>query len=264
MTNHDLIYLADLNYAESIRETARWANHCEILEQDDLLLIAGGGLTPQNNSAIRVGNHAWPPAEEMLEKVKSFFGSRKRGYSLYVRRHLDSDLEALCSLAKLMKIADTPGMAVHKPILSKGLPTEFKIKSIKDEAGAADFAAVAINSFQSLGMDREIGQKLFENPGRMIRPYNYLVAIYVNERPVSCAMIIFSHTIAGIYWVGTIESFRKKGLAEVCTTIVTNEAFRRGASSVILQASPFGEPIYRRLGFKEFTRYLWYMHFHKG
>jgi predicted GNAT family acetyltransferase len=76
-------------------------------------------------------------------------------------------------------------------------------------------------------------------------------------------MIVFSHSIAGIYWVGTIESFRKKGLAEVCTATVTNEAFRRGASSVILQASPFGEPIYRRLGFKEFTRYLWYMHFHK-
>jgi hypothetical protein len=264
LTNRDLIYLADLNYAESMRETARWATNSEIIEQDDLLLIAGSDSTPVTNSAIRIGNHAGPTAEEMMERVKTFFGNRKRGYSLYVRWHLDSDLETLCQSANLMKIADTPGMAVHEPILSKGLPIDFKIKSIEDEAGAADFAAVAINSFQSLGMNVETGQKIFEKPGRMIRPYNYLTVIYVNEQPVSCAMITFSHTIAGIYWVGTLESFRKKGLAEVCTATVTNEAFRRGASCVILQASPFGEPIYRRLGFKEFTRYLWFMHFHKG
>ena len=259
-----MIYLADLNYAESMRETARWATNSEIIEQDDLLLIAGGGLTPETNSAIRVGNHTGPPAEEMMERIKTFFGSRNRGYSLYVRRHLDSDLEALCQSLKLIKIFDTPGMALYEPIPIKGLSADFKIKSIEDETGAADFAAVAIKSFQGLGMNVEIGQKIFENPGRMIRPYNYLAVVYVNERPVSCAMIILSHSIAGIYWVGTLESFRKKGLAEICTATVTNEAFRRGASSVILQASPFGEPIYRRLGFKEFTRYLWYMHFRKG
>ncbi|MGA3086018.1 MAG: GNAT family N-acetyltransferase [Thermodesulfobacteriota bacterium] len=263
MTNHDLIYLADLNYAESMRETARWATNSKIIEQDDLLLIAGGGSTPQTNSAIRVGNHAGPPAEEVMERIETFFGNRKPGYSLHVRRHLDSDLEILCQSAKLMKISDTPGMAVHEPILIKELPADFKIKSIEDETGAADFASVAIDSFHSLGMSVEFGKNIFEKPERMLRPYNYLAVVYVNERPVSCAMIVFSHSIAGIYWVGTIESFRKKGLAEVCTATVTNEAFRRGASSVILQASPFGEPIYRRLGFKEFTRYLWYMHFHK-
>ena len=264
MTNHDLIYLADLNYAESIRETARWTTNSEIIEQDDLLLIAGGGSTPQTNSAIRVGNHAGPPAEEVMERIRVFFGNRNRGFSLYARRHLDSDLEHLCRSAEMVKISEPPGMSIQGPIRIKELPVDFKIKSIEDETGAADFASVAIDSFQSLGMSVEIGGKIFESPERMLRPYNYLAVAYLNERPVSCAMLIFSHSIAGIYWVGTIESFRNKGLAEVCTATVTNEAFRRGASCVILQASPFGEPIYRRLGFKEFTRYLWYMHFHKG
>jgi hypothetical protein len=261
--NDDLIYLADLNYAESIRETVRWTNHSEIIEQDDLLLIAGGGSTPQTNSAIRVGNHAGPPAEEVMERIRVFFGSRNRGYSLYARRHLDSDLENLCLSAKMMKITESPGMAIQTPIRIKELPSDFNIKSIEDKTGATDFASVAIDSFHSLGMSVEIGKDIFEKPERMLRPYNYLVVAYLNEKPVSCAMLIFSHSIAGIYWVGTLESFRKKGLAEVCTATVTNEAFRRGASCVILQASQFGEPIYRRLGFKEFTRYLWFMHFQK-
>ena len=264
MNNHDLIYLADLNYAESFRETARWTANCEIIEQDDLLLIAGNDSTPVTNSAIRLGNFPYPPAEQVMERVRTFFGNRKRGYGLRLRRHLDSDLEHLCRSAEMVKISEPPGMVIQGPIRIKELPVDFNIKSIEDETGAADFAAVAIDSFQSLGMPIESGGKIFEKPERMLRPYNHLVVVYRNDQPVSCAMLIFSHSIAGIYWVGTLESFRKKGLAEVCTATVTNEAFRRGASCVILQASPFGEPIYRRLGFKEFTRYLWYMHFHKG
>lgn len=264
MKNNDLIYLADLNYAEALRETARWKAESEIIEQNDLLIIAGGDSTPVTNSAIRVGIHAGPPADEVMERVSACFGSRNRGYSLHLRRHMDSDLENLCRSPEMMKISESPGMAIHDPIVIKELSADFKIKRIEDEPGAVDFSTVAINSYRSLGMPVETGKKIFETPERMLRPYNHLVVAYLNENPVSCAMLIFSHSIAGIYWVGTIESARKKGLAETCTAAVTNEAFRRGAGCVILQASKFGEPIYRRLGFKEFTRYPWYMHFHKG
>ena len=76
-------------------------------------------------------------------------------------------------------------------------------------------------------------------------------------------MLIFSHTIAGIYWVGTVSDARGKGLAETCVRAVTNEAFRRGAPLVVLQASKFGAPVYQRMGFTEFTRYPWYMYFVK-
>lgn len=264
MQNNDLITLADLNHAESLQETARWRADSEIMEQDDLLIITGGDSTPVTNSVIRVGIQAGPPADEVMERVSAYFGSRSRGYSLHLRGHMDSDLENLCRSSGMMKISESPGMAVHEPIRTKKLSADFKIKPIEDKPGAVDFSTVAINSYRSLGMPVETGKKIFETPERMLRPYNHLVVAYLNEKPVSCAMVIFSHSIAGIYWVGTIESARKNGLAETCTAAVTNEAFRRGACCVILQASKFGEPIYRRLGFKEFTRYPWYMHFHRG
>jgi hypothetical protein len=264
MTTQDLIFLADLNLAESLREIARWKAQSEIIEQDDLLLVAGGDSTPQTNSAIRVGDQVYPPADEVMDKVRGYFGERNYGYSVHIRRHIDSDLEDLCRSAKMIQISESPGMAIQEPIRIKELPVEFIIKFIEDKSGAIDFASVAIDSFQSLGMAAESGRIIFETPERMLRPYNFLVVAYWNEKPVSCAMIIFSHSIAGIYWVGTIESARKKGLGEICTALVTNEAFRRGAACVILQASQFGEPIYRRLGFQEFTRYPWYMHFHQG
>jgi ribosomal protein S18 acetylase RimI-like enzyme len=264
MTNHDLLYLADLNYAESVRETARWRADSEIIEQNDLLLIYGGDPTPVTNSVMRTGEHSGPPADVILDRVKEYFGNRNLGYSLRLRRHLDSDLERLCQsgeMAKMVKISESPGMSIQEPIRTKDLPSGITVKSIEDKTGAFDFATVAINSYQTLGMPKAIGEKIFKTPEKMLRPSNHLVVAYLNEKPVSAAMLIFSHSIAGIYWVGTMESARRKGLAEACTSLVTSEAFKRGAACVVLQASKFGEPIYLRLGFKEFTRYPWYMYF---
>ncbi|MBI4766136.1 MAG: hypothetical protein HY787_16310 [Deltaproteobacteria bacterium] len=263
MNKHDLIYLADLNHAESIRETGRWKADSEIIEQDDLLMVAGGDKSPATNSAMRIGDHPRPPADEIMDRVRDYFGNRERGYSLHIRRHLDPDLEDLCRSAEMVKISESPGMSIQEPIRMKDLPSGITIKIIEDKSGAVDFASVAIDSYQSLGMPQKIGEKIFATPERMLRPYNHLVVAYLDGKPVSAAMLMFSHAIAGIYWVGTVESARKKGLAEACTSFVTNEGFKRGAPCVILQASQFGEPIYRRLGFQEFTRYPWYMHFNQ-
>ena len=48
---------------------------------------------------------------------------------------------------------------------------------------------------------------------------------------------------------------RGKGLAAACTVAATNEALRRGAEVVSLQASSMGEDLYRRLGYEELYCY---------
>jgi len=60
-----------------------------------------------------------------------------------------------------------------------------------------------------------------------------------------------------------VSGARGNGLAEACVRAVANVAFRRGAPVVVLQASKFGAPVYRRMGFTEITSYPWYMSFVK-
>jgi predicted GNAT family acetyltransferase len=72
---------------------------------------------------------------------------------------------------------------------------------------------------------------------------------------VSGAQVMFSNGIAGVYAVGTAEEARGRGLAELVTRTVTNLAFDLGAPAVTLQASPMGEPIYARMGYRELYRY---------
>ena len=56
-------------------------------------------------------------------------------------------------------------------------------------------------------------------------------------------------------WVACLDDARGKGLGDVVTRRVTNEAFDRGASLVTLEASHFGEHTYARMGYRELYRY---------
>ena len=70
--------------------------------------------------------------------------------------------------------------------------------------------------------------------------------------------MLLSHGIGGVYWVGTTPAGRGRGLAEACTRTVTNIAFDEGARMVTLQASPMGDPIYRRMGYRQIGSYALY------
>lgn len=75
-------------------------------------------------------------------------------------------------------------------------------------------------------------------------------------------MALLSHGIGGIcgiYWVCTLKHARRIGLAEYRVAEVGNAAFAAGARKIILQASKFGEPVYEKIGYREFTRYPWFI-----
>jgi ribosomal protein S18 acetylase RimI-like enzyme len=264
MNNDDILYLSDLNLAEFVREMARWNAESEIIEHNDLLITKSLDQFPVTNVAVRLHRCAEPPCDEAIYRVKSFYRKYNSSFSIHIRRHADADMESVCKSEKMIKVWDNPGMMIEASIPVKALSGEIEIRQVKKSTEAADFASVAIESYKSLGMSADVGSKIFATPDRIIRPYSYLVVGYLRGIPVSSAMVLFSHSIAGIYWVGTIQNARRRGIAEACVGTVTNEAFRRGAAFVVLQASKFGEPIYRRMGFKEFTQYPWYMFFHKS
>lgn len=264
MKTEDRLHLSDLNLAEFVRETARWNATGEIFEQNDLLLTKGAGRTPVTSMAMNLSyakNDS--TGADTFNRIRSFYRERQSGFSIHIRKHADTALESICRQENMNMVSDAPGMMVDKPLPQKPVPQGIEIRQITNVAGVVDFAFVTIKSYQSLDMRPSVGEKIFASPERLLRPYNYLVVAYDMDHPVSAAMVIFSHSIAGIYWVGTVQDARGKGLAEACVSAVTNEALRLGAAFVTLQASKFGEPVYRHMGFTEYTRYPWYMCFNK-
>jgi GNAT superfamily N-acetyltransferase len=91
--------------------------------------------------------------------------------------------------------------------------------------------------------------KLIEQPGW------FIYVGYVDGQPVTSSSLLLSGQTAGVYWVGTIETHRKRGLGEAMTWHALREGARRGATVGILQASNMGKPIYERMGFHVVSPY---------
>ena len=87
------------------------------------------------------------------------------------------------------------------------------------------------------------------------------VIAWEGDQPLATAQVVLSHGVAGVYYVGTVEAARGRGLAELVTRTVTNLGFDLGAALVTLQASSMGDPIYRRMGYREVYRYTTHTRF---
>lgn len=244
----------NLNLLEFTREDARWQRPYTLLEEDGVLLFAGASDFPAyNNGVHRVDDSV--PGQEVVARAQEFFAARGRGFSLWVRdTGEDEDLRAAADAAGIVAFGDSPQMVCRARLPEQPLPDGVEIRIVDDEAGAAAFADIVAVAYVSLGAPEEANRSHFSGRPSLAGPHLSSAVAYLDGAPVSCAQILLSHGIAGVYWVASLEAARGRGLAEAVTRHVTNLGFDLGAADVQLQASSMGEPIYRRMGYEDAYR----------
>jgi hypothetical protein len=251
--------LGHLNLVEFSREQARWAQQHSVLDEGGVCCFAGDSDWPAYNNGVLRYDDATPGAE-VIERARKFFLPRRRGFSLWARdQAADADLRDAIGSAGFGAMFSYPQLICRVPLPEQRPPPNADIRAVEDAAGVADFAEVNAAAYTSYGAPAEATASNFGRAHRFLEPSNHAVVAYVGGAPVAAAMIVCSHGIAGVYWVGTVESARGRGLAEACTRAVTNLGFDLGSHSVQLQASPMGEPIYRRMGYDELYRYTFFL-----
>ena len=262
-TEAELLRLADGNLAEFAREHARWLPPTRIEEHADLLLTACGSRFPAGvwNCALPLsaGSLTTDSASEALERAQHFFGGLARRFSMYARAHRDAALARLCESQGWARLADTPGMVLAQPIAEPPLPAGLRVQRVESEDDARDFVQIMASAYERMLLPAAVTTKLFAQPQRWLAPHCVALTLCDDGKARAGALALFSHGIAGIYWVGTAPDAERRGYARTLVRALGNLAFERGARAVILQASPYGEPVYRRLGYREFTRYALYL-----
>jgi hypothetical protein len=109
----------DRELLDAIRELARWPDGTPIPEKDGIPLLLGGSETPVGftNCVARTDVAALP--ELVLERVAEFFGPQSRDYTVWVRAHVDADLESLLPQRGKRARAESPWMFLdHRPVLA--------------------------------------------------------------------------------------------------------------------------------------------------
>lgn len=248
--------LADANLIEAVREHARWQEPCTLSEEGGVLLMAGANAFAGafRNCVLRVDPRV--PPHEVLERAHAFFRSHGRGYTLLARASRDADLIEVLQAVGMTPLADSPCMLVEAPVAKGELPAGIHIESMSELRHVQDMVRINAEAYQALRLPAAETQVFFGQPQALLSSRVSGFLAYRGEEPVSTALTIHSGEGAGVYWVGTTASAQRMGLAELCTRLATNAGFAAGARVVTLQASPLGEPIYRRMGYTVCDRQL--------
>jgi GNAT superfamily N-acetyltransferase len=217
-----------------------------------------------HNAAARVDNAADPSM--VVDAAREYFGSLGRRFILWATDGRDKDLEAVAIRKGLTLRASgpgSPGMVRDQPVAQIRVPDGVRLKVVGDAADVAVFAHVVGEAYSVRDGLPEDGQNgfmsaartMFANPDSLLSPHTHGKVAYLGHEPVSCAMALHSGGVAGLYWVSTVDTARRRGLGAMVATSVINECFDRGAQVVVLQASDMATATYERMGF---TRVTWH------
>lgn len=250
----------DRNLLDAIREFARWQDGALILEEDGVLLVAGGTEFPVgfSNCAARTDPGTDPVLA--IERAEEFFRPQGRGFTVWVREHVDDDLEAHLQQRGLRPRNESPWMFLTNRPLPTAVPAGV---TLRITAGAEDLPlirTVVTESFGPAGTPTEEIDRMFANPRRVFSPVTRFALATLNGEPAATAMVLLTGGMGGIYWVGTRPKFARRGLGTLCTVAVANAAFELGKPMVGLHSTPMGRAIYERLGFERSpSGHRWYV-----
>jgi ribosomal protein S18 acetylase RimI-like enzyme len=105
--------------------------------------------------------------------------------------------------------------------------------------------------------------RMFELPDDLLGGSDHdglrLLAARIEGVNVAAAMAFDHDGDCGIYNVGTLAAYRRRGFATALTALQLRDAAKRGCSTASVQATPMAERVYAALGFRDLGRYLEYV-----
>jgi ribosomal protein S18 acetylase RimI-like enzyme len=250
--------LGEMNLATMLRHRASHAADGIVREADSVLCVAGGHPRPMPmmNAVFRTDSHA--AADDVLAAGRSFFAA-DRTFVLWSSAHHDDDLDTLARDQHLEPAGELVGMAIE-PLLAAPppLPADVELIPISTTRDIETFVDVVAGSF-SPGELPDHWHAMLGDPAVVLSPEITALITTVDGKPSACAMSLIDGDVVGLYLIGTLPWARSRGLGATVTDAITRMALERGARLAVLQASPMGEPLYRRLGWREVTRYRRYL-----
>ena len=182
---------------------------------------------------------------KVLETGEAFFKKRKLPFRFSFSPGVEEEYVPVLgekgykenSPDPVMTLMDLPDTNIHEKNVD--------IQRVAAPAGLADFQYVVEKSY-SLPQ----GAGPFVITDKVISmPEVEMYVGYMDKRPACVSMLYKTGELGGIYYVGTLDEYRNRGLGKAITSQAVVAAQKKGCTYVGLQASKMGKPVYDRLGF---------------
>lgn len=241
-------------------------------DRDGLLAWTGPHPTPEWINGIARSSHdrgEFATPDAFLGRVAEVFDPIGHGCSAVVRVGLDDDLDVPLQAAGFQLEAEVPVMIVDSPLGAERAPQGVSIEPVLSAADRAAFSrtvAVVYESTEPALVRDGLAARLFADPTSLVGPDRQAVVARWADGPsageaIGCGLVAVAGGLPGLYWIGTVERARGRGLGRAITRRLTDAglALHDGPGAVVaLEATALGLPLYLRLGYREIARYRLY------
>jgi hypothetical protein len=246
----DLALRADENLRAFCSAWAR-ASGGDVWTNGDVLATTSGVPTRAYNQAFIHRVPIDPLAS--FREVRSYIERLRAPVRLRALESLDID-EGVLTGAGFVRYGGIPSLALE-PIDGASPVDEVNIRPVMDEASLALLVRLVAASFE---FPRDVLARVF-TPRLLDNESWHGYLAFVDGAPAATSTLFVNDRVAGIYYVGTLEPHRNRGLGEAMTRRCVIDGAAAGCNMASLQASPMGLPIYERMGFCQIGYYRSYI-----
>jgi ribosomal protein S18 acetylase RimI-like enzyme len=227
----------------------------ELLDEGGIVAARGARDFPGSRYALRSEDPG--TADAYGNSIDEFLLAHGQTACAMLRVGADDDLSAPLQARGFREFANEPQMVCENAPGDREPAPGVTVRIASTPVDALAYARIAGEAFAHLSIPADYTEITLDNPEVMLGSDVVIALADVDGEPVAgaCVVMVGERPEGYVAWVSCADKARGRGLGDTVTRRVTNEAFARGADIVSLEASPYGEHTYARMGYREVTRY---------
>ena len=242
------------NFASHVTLMHAYVPDARAIEADDVL-IADSSIPDATFNIIMQARFAPDALDRRIAETVAAARATGRPFVWWVDAEGPAGLAAGLDAAGLKASDRSLIMRADLAIETEMRPVdgELEIRLVTTERDFADFAQALAGYWNPpaqtvLEFFGKVAKGLLAPGGSGADAFRTFVG-YVRGVPVCVAQAVLADGVAGLYNIVTDTGYRGRGFGAAMTVAAMRAARDEGYRTVVLEASPMGEPVYRRLGF---------------
>ncbi len=193
-------------------------------------------------------------AMDAIESAVTYFSRERMPFAWWV-----SPDDTTRNLPQLLQAAD-----LHETEINIGMSlsiedyayeqAELRVERVLDTTQMQDYASIMYDVQGDAPAVTAWYDQLMQFPFAL-DDYEQLYVGYLDETPVSCAMVTLHSKVAGIHGLATIRSQRRRGFATAMLQELLMRSQAAGYSTATLQAEKQALGLYEKLGFEKLCEF---------
>jgi len=192
--------------------------------------------------------------ERVIQKWEQFFESRGLPFRVLISPGFEDVYEPLMKEKGYKEVEAETAMALSDLSERGGEETDLVIKRVATPEELAHFQETVAEGFS---FHSKVGPFLITERVHALPDADLFIG-YADGKPASTSMLMKTGNVAGIYWVATLNKYRKRGFGAAMTLRAVLAGRNKGCKLASLPATKMGRPVCEGIGFVDCYSYRAY------